>query len=201
MQDDMLIQDVAKINDIVNGTAQITDIVQVEDILLVIRQAEQEIEFFEALKKHRASVIDQRISERSDKIEKLREATKGFLLETGRKSVEFPDVAKISISKKKGTWVIEDEDKMLASLKGLNQYDKVVEETIKIKKKELNKVLDELEKNRNVPPGVSREDESNSIAISFSKTADQKAQSLPDLQPHTLPQKAQSFDMSKLDGL
>lgn len=201
MQDDMLIQDVAKINDIVNGTAQITDIVQVEDILLVIRQAEQEIEFFEALKKHRASVIDQRISERSEKIEKLREATKGFLLETGRKSVEFPDVAKISISKKKGTWVIEDEDKMLASLKGLNQYDKVVEETIKIKKKELNKVLDELEKNRNVPPGVSREDESNSIAISFSKTADQKVQSLPDLAPHTLPQKAQSFDMSKLDGL
>lgn len=175
--DDIIVtQNVTKVQDIISGTSKISDIVEIEDVLLFINQSEQEIEFLKNLKKYRVSTIDAKIKEREEQVEKLRDATKGFLVDNNKKTVEFPDVAKISVSKKKGTWVIEDQEKMLEALKKLNQYDKVVEETISIKKKDLNKVLDELEKNRNIPQGVKREEETSSMSITFNKNAEARLQ-------------------------
>ena len=158
-----------KLNDILSGNQSLTDKYDIEPVLSAMSQMEKKVEFLKELKKRRASLIDEQIAAEEANIEKLCDAIKNCMALNKAKTLDFPGVGKVSIRKTKGTWTVVDENGLRSHLESLNKFDDVSEETWRFKKKELNKVLDELEANNNASDHVKRESEKESLSISYAK--------------------------------
>lgn len=157
------------------GEAQISETVEIEDALIMIKAAERKIDHLKALKQKRVSSIDEQMTKEETRILNLRTAIQACMQARGEKNLDFPDVGKCTISKKKGAWSITDELTLEQELQKRGLLDSVSELARKMHKKDLNKLLDELEKNLNVPAGVIREENGISISIRFSDEVDKRA--------------------------
>jgi hypothetical protein len=158
-----------KLNAILDGTESLTDKYEIEPVLSAMHQMERKVEFLKELKRRRVSVIDEQIATEQANIDKLYTAIKACMKLNKDKSYDFPGVGKVSLRKTKGTWTIVDEEALRKHLEGLKKFEEVSEETWRFKKKELNKVLDELEKNNNVSAAAKREDEKESLSVTYPK--------------------------------
>ena len=159
----------AKINDILNGTQTLADKYEIEGVLLAMHQMDRKIGFLKELKKRRVAAIDEQIKSEESSIEKLEEAIKDCMKKNQDKTLDFPGVGKVQVRNTKGTWIIVDKDGLKTQLEALNKFQDVSEQSWDFKKKDLNKLLDELKKNNNVPAAVKQEDDRTSLSVSFPK--------------------------------
>ena len=157
---------------ILMGTGGIENKLEIEDLLLHIRKMEKDIDFFKQVKAARAAVIDAKIGKVDEQIEMLRSAILLYMTQQGETKVDFPGVAKVTTRKSKSTYVVEDQSAVESHLQKLNILKDVAEQIWKFDKKELNKTLDELAANNNLPSGIKIEPSKIAIAISFSKDGD-----------------------------
>ncbi len=143
------------------------DVNDVEAAIELIKRYDEQVDELKDYKKKKAGQIDQAISDASKKADFLRSVITKTLAESGKKSISFPGLAKVNLRVKKGKWVIADEEALLKVLKKENEYKNVVEEVPTIRKKELNGLLDVWERIQKVPPCVIKEDDEETVTISF----------------------------------
>lgn len=174
--------DAVHMDDLIAGRVELDDPVEIDQVLLVIKAAQKKVDFLRKLKQRRAFQIDAQVKEQEARIDKLKEAVQKCMVKTSSKSLDFPEMAKVSLRKTKGTWVIKDEEALVAHLKKLGKFDEVAQTTVKFNKTELNKLLNELEKNANTSAAVEREAEKDTLSISFHATA-ALMESIDDLLP------------------
>lgn len=159
---------------VTNGPIQRS--VDIDEVLMSIAAIQQDIEHFEALKKHRAKVIDEQIAVLESRVEGMREQIRDYMSSAGEKTLKFPGVG--SITRKPGSmkWVVNDEEKLVNYLKGNSNIapqtlEKVIVTKETIVKKELNKILDDLEQHNALKTdSVSQVKSDESVAITFDKS-------------------------------
>lgn len=174
-----------KLTGILNGTEELTDKYEIEGVLSSLHQRTKKIEFLKELKKRRNALIEEQISSEESSIEILENAIKSCMAKTKDKSLDFPGVGKVGVRSVKGTWTITDEEGLKGHLESLGKADEVIEESWKFKKKDLNKVLDELERNNNTSKFVVKEPEKVSLSVSFPKEAEVPQDVSPKLIPNS----------------
>lgn len=210
MQTETTVVDVVRMDDVIAGRDEIQSFEQIEDAVLVIKAAQRKIEQMKKLKQHRIASIEREINNQDTKVDALKKAIMKYMSDNKEKTLDFPDLAKVSLRKTKGTWTIDNEESLIDHLKSLNKFEEVGETFVKLNKSKLNKLLNELEANNNTSKSVHRESDKDSVAISYYEALVQP-DSIDDLLPPPPPKPAipaearivpsRNFDISGLDGL
>jgi len=157
-----------KIKEVLAGISQFENTAELEDALLEIQRAEDAIAHVRAIKQRRAAFYDAEIKENQQKIDTLRDAVLDCMDRRGKKSLKFPGLGNANIRNIKGKWNVADEEALVEHLESLNMADEAgVEQTVKINKTKLNKVLNELDQNNNLGDFVEREEDKQSLTVKF----------------------------------
>lgn len=147
------------------------DIYSLESVLATIKKANDDISYFKALKKKRIEAIDEEVAKLENRVEFLKTVAINTLNSHNEKSVKFPGLGSVSKRKKSGGWVIIDEDKLVEFLNNEGESG-IVEMKPKIKKNELNKLLNTLDKVNKIPDCVEKGEDKESLTFIFDKEAD-----------------------------
>ncbi|MFW6129648.1 MAG: hypothetical protein ACOC56_00600 [Atribacterota bacterium] len=159
--------------------------VEIEDLILLIKSIDDKTDFLKKLKKARTQSINDEIDKLSERKQAFREIIEKTMRKFNHKSLNFPGVGRVLVRPGKSKWVINNEDALINYLE--NQLDdkdfqNIVQEKLSISKKELNKVLDGMEKqNKILPDSVNKETAPDSVTISPDKKSDdlkEKSQSI-----------------------
>lgn len=157
-----------RIQEVLNG-GDFESLSEIEDALIEIRKHQDEIELAKSLKRRRAAFYDQQIKSAEAKEEMLRAAAERCLKKFNEKTVKYPGVGSVSRRNVKGKWNIEDESSLAEHCSKLGIGDDAYEQVWKINKTKMNKVLEELDKNSNLPEGVKREEDRTSLSVSVER--------------------------------
>lgn len=157
------------IDAILKGEASIDSKYAIEDVLLVMQSYNKKIEFYKELKRKRVAAIDEQIVALEDKLEVLQDAVTNCMLANKEKNLDFPGIGKVTVRKSKASWQISDDDKLYKFLEEMDLLDGLVENSWKFKKKELNKILDQLSENNNIPNSVHKDEDKSAISITYHK--------------------------------
>jgi len=159
-----------KIENILKGTAELTDKFDIETVVLAMKDMNQKIEFFKELKKRRAQVIDEQVTLLENNMQILQNAIVNCLNLNKEKTLDFPGVGKVQVRNTKGTWQINDSDALKAYIEASQRNGSdYIDYSWKFNKKEVNKLLNKLEENNNIPDYVSKEADRQSLSVSFAK--------------------------------
>lgn len=159
--------------------------VEIEDLILLIKSIDDKTDFLKKLKKARTQSINDEIDKLSERKQAFREIIEKTMRKFNHKSLNFPGIGRVLVRPGKSKWVINNEDALINYLE--NQLDdkdfqNIVQEKLSISKKELNKVLDGMEKqNKILPDSVNKETAPDSVTISPDKKSDdlkEKSQSI-----------------------
>lgn len=177
----------------VGQSASLDDIYSVENVATDIKEMERKIEFYKGLKKKKEEDINNAIHSLENRIEFYKEVITKTLKKCKEKTVNFPGVCKISSRTPPPVWSITDEEEFVDFVKKAGEKEKVIEEitTVKILKKEANKLLSDLEKAGKVPSCVSKIEKDASISITF---YEQPEETEVDTDSDPIPVKEPSFD-------
>jgi len=165
--DEVLQAEPDNIEKILSGEAELSDPIQIEDVLLEINRLQRDVGFYKKLKQRRVQPITDRINDAESKIERLRKAALDCMIDNNTSKLDFPEVAKISQRKVSGSWDITDEKDLTRHLEDLELLDDVAQKTWKFDKRKLKKLLDELKEANNLCQGVERGEDRMSLSISF----------------------------------
>ena len=183
-----------KIDNILKGTAELTDKFDIETVILALKDMNQKIDFLKELKKRRTQAIDEQISLLEGNVEILQNAIVNCLNSNKEKTLDFPGVGKVQVRNTKGTWQINDAAALKEYIeKSQRSSVDFIDYTWKFNKKEVNKLLNKLEENNNVPAYVTKEPDRQSLSLSFSK---EEPVSVPPT--NSVPVTTQTQDFDKL---
>lgn len=159
-----------KIENILKGTEELTDKFDIETVVLAMKDMNQKIEFLKELKKRRAQVIDEQVTLLENNMQILQNAIVNCLNLNKEKTLDFPGVGKVQVRNTKGTWQINDSDALKAYIEASQRNGSdYIDYSWKFNKKEVNKLLNKLEENNNIPDYVSKEADRQSLSVSFAK--------------------------------
>ena len=150
---------------------EINSIGDIEIVLCALEKIERNIIYYQDLKKHRTSSIDAKIDELSSKSQQLRDNIFGAMkkIEPTRKSLDFPDIGRVTRRKVPASWEVNDEVSLLDYLKKEGVKDKVVKVVEKVVMKDLKKELDYLSGlGKNIIGAVERK-KTESLSVSFAE--------------------------------
>jgi len=148
---------------------------ELEDVIASIKNLRDKVKFLEELKKQRAASLKSEILKWTGQIKILEEIAMNTMEKTSHKSLNFPGVGKVSVIRRKGKWVIEDEDGLLVFLEeqGDEVWEKTVVEKYGIVKKELDTILNMWKKTGDdIPDSVSFDQPEKTLKIAYDKAAD-----------------------------
>jgi hypothetical protein len=142
---------------------------EIENVLLMIQEAEDKIKFFKELKQYRAKKIDEEINNLGERADRFRRVVLNTMTitEPSKKTLHFPGVGKVTRRAGKSSWKVNNEHLMLDFLNEQGVKNQVVETIEVVSKKEANKVFDCFKDQNMQIPGVEHVEASESISISF----------------------------------
>lgn len=185
-----------KIREVLQG-GDFETVAELEDALIEIRNVQQEAEHVRALKKRRTAHYDSEIKKMEERETILREAVERFMQNANKKSLKYPGVGSFSRRSVKGKWNIENEDALIAHCEKLGIGSDAYEQVYKINKSKINKILDELNENNNLPEGISKEDDRESLTVTIEKDAES-----PQAEQVVAPkEKTQASQREEYDGI
>lgn len=168
-----------KLNEVMQG-GDFDDFSQLEDALIEIRKIQAEAEHVKELKRRRTAIYNDHIKQLEEKESILRGAIDRCMSSSGKKSLKYPGVGSISKRKRKGTWTILDEDALVEHCRSLGVGEEAISQIVKIDKTKMNKVLDSLLQNNNIPNSVAEKSEdSESLSISVEKAEVEQTEVAP----------------------
>lgn len=147
---------------------------EIENILLLIEEIDKKVEYYKELKKHRVKSVDEKINSLVQKESILRGVILNTMKSMNEKSLDFPDIGKVSRRKAKAKIIIDDQDVVEAYLdkKGLSSGIFKTETVKTVDKRKLNGLVGDLEKQGESVPGISKTAASESLSIAFEKPRD-----------------------------
>jgi phage host-nuclease inhibitor protein Gam len=147
----------------------------IDDILQALHTVDDEIEHLKQLKKHRTAKIQDEITKLEEIQSDYRDSIRQHMSESGEKRLNYPGVGKVSRRAGTRKWEVKDNESLLDFLsthlpeKQLEDMG-VIKKEVTFVKKELNKLLDKLKDNGNIPEEIVEEIVSQeSISITFDK--------------------------------
>ncbi len=170
---------------------------EIENILLLIEEIDKKMEYYKELKKHRIKSVDEKIGSLVQKEAVLRGVILNTMKSMGEKSLDFPDIGKVSRRKAKSAIVLEDQDAVVAYLEEKGLKAGVVKTVESIDKRKLNSLVGDLEKQGENVPGVTKVSGPESLSITFEKPKDPNAPVGAPIAKSTKPE----FDLDDLDAL
>jgi len=142
---------------------------EIEDVLEYIAILQNKVKHYDNLKKYRVQTLSAKIDKINDQISKL----KSIILNTMKsqapndKTMDFTPIGKVTRKKAIRKWIVDNEEEILAFLKSKKLGQEAIEVREKIVKKELNKVLDSINKKK--VPGVSFDPGKESLSVVYEK--------------------------------
>lgn len=170
---------------------------EIENILLLIEEIDKKMEYYKELKKHRVKSVDEKIGSLVQKEAVLRGVILNTMKSMGEKSLDFPDIGKVSRRKAKSAIVLEDQDAVVAYLEEKGLKAGVVKTVESIDKRKLNSLVGDLEKQGENVPGVTKVVGPESLSITFEKPKDPNASVGVPVANSTKPE----LDLDDLDAL
>ncbi len=151
----------------------LSSVFEIEHVLLKVQELNDKLTHLQGLKKYRVESADIEIKAIKEQIDQYRGLIQTTMLELepNQKVLQFPSIGKCQRRKSPDSWKIEKQDEFLAFLESRGMKDKVlkkVKETVDLR--EAKKVLDALEKEGVSIPGVSKEEGSDSLSVTFEKS-------------------------------
>lgn len=170
---------------------------EIENILLLIEEIDKKLEYYKELKKHRVKSIDDKISTLNIKEATLRSVILNTMKSMNEKSLDFPDIGKVSRRKAKSAIVLEDQDAVIAYLEKKGLADGLIKVVESLDKRKLNSLVSDLEKQGEDVPGVSKIVGAESLSIAFEKPKDPNVSVGAPITKSTKPE----LDLDDLDAL
>jgi len=124
---------------------EIGSVADIEKLILALKACDKKCAFLDELKKARDARLNEQKSKYQEKADYLREEILKAMTEHAPedKKIDFPGVGAISRRKGSGKWEIEDEEKVIQTLKSDDKYAAAVKTKDSIVKKEFNKLFKE----------------------------------------------------------
>ena len=147
----------------------LSSVFEIENAMLHLRKLGEEVEHLKGLKKHRAQSIDKQVQSLNEDTTKLR----GIILQTMRKlspdqkTLNFPDVGKVSRRVSKDTWEIEDDKALLDFFEAEGKKSEIVKIKESIDVRNAKKLVEVYVESGVGVPGVKKIVSPESISISF----------------------------------
>lgn len=147
---------------------------EIEDVLLLIDQVNHKVNYYKEMKKHRAASCDEKISALSDKAGALRSIVLNTMKKVApnEKTLDFPDVGKVTRRKPRESIVIDQEDQVLDFLERKGLKDEVVKTVETVDRRKLKTVIQRCDQTGEKVPGISKVSGEESISITFEKPKD-----------------------------
>jgi phage host-nuclease inhibitor protein Gam len=154
----------------------LTSLYEIEDILLLIGEVNRKVDYYKEMKKHRMLSIDEKISSLNEKVGCLRQIILNTMKKVAPKdkTLDFPDIGKVTRRQARETLVVDDQDQVLGFLDEKGLKDEAVKTVETVDKRKLNSLVQQYTKSGETVPGVSTVAGSESLSITFEKP---KAQS------------------------
>jgi phage host-nuclease inhibitor protein Gam len=147
----------------------LSSIYDIENVLLLVSELDRKIAYYRDLKKRRVDAIDTEIRKLTSKEEMLR----SIILNTMRavapreKTLNFPDIGKISRRKASDAIVIEDKDSVISYLAKAGVKAELVRISEDIDKRKFNTWYADHSKSGANVPGVNIVPGDESLSVSF----------------------------------
>jgi hypothetical protein len=174
------------------------NVYDLESVMALIKQSDDLITYYKELKKRRVESIEREVAKHVSRSDFLKQIILSTLQSEDEKTVRFPGLGKATRRKKKGGWVIEDENALVATLKEEGEYDTVVEEKLSIRKKELNKLLDTWSPIDKVPASVKKDPDGEGVTLTFEANV-LESEDMPSLDDLPVPNKKDTESGTDLD--
>lgn len=185
------------INEVLYNGREFETAEEIEDALLFMQEIDSTISHVKALKERRTAAYNDEISSQNEKKEKLRESILNYMKSHNKKSSKYPGIGSVSLRNQKGKWIIEDEDALVKHCQDLGVGEDAITTQIKINKTKINKVLNELQENNNLPEGVEKTEDSVSLSVTIEDGASKPQRS----QVSQSVQEKEQDSMEDLDSL
>jgi len=145
---------------------------EIEDVLLLINQINDKIEYYKNLREYRVKSIDTEITSLSQKTEILRKVILNTMCKIApdEKTLNFPSIGKVSRRKGLVNYKVINEDEVLDFLDQKGCKDDVVKTETKIDKRKLKTLVKQFQKSGETVPGVDEEVGNESLSIAFDKS-------------------------------
>ncbi len=149
----------------------LSSLYDIENILLLIGEINHKLEYYKELKKHRVQSIDASISELTGKTEALRSIVMNTMKKVAPndKTLNFPDIGKVSRRKSKDGIVIDDQAAVLDFLDKKGEKGEVVKVVKSVDKRKLNSIVSAYQKSGDQVPGISIVAGTESLSITLEK--------------------------------
>lgn len=178
---------------------------EIEELITAVKSMEKKIEFFEKLKKKRALDIDLEIDKIKNRIDTLKCIMTITMENSENKTLSFPGTGKITLSERKGKWVVDNEEDLLDMLsKELDEeeYKDILQTKVSYSKKDIDSYLDKWEKGGKIPSCVHREPDTKPLKITFSgKTAISFDEDDMEINVENTSSQEESKDIARSDNL
>lgn len=186
----------AILNEGFTGGQTLSSMYEIEDVLLLIDQVNRKVDYYKELKKHRTAVCDEKIYDLHSKAESLRSIVLNTMKKIApkEKTLDFPDVGKVTRRKPKETIVIDDEGQVLEFLDRKGLKDEVVKIIETVDKRKLKAVIQQCDQTGEKVPGISKVYGNEALTITFEKPKEPATDDLKDTV-------APKFDLEALDSL
>jgi len=148
------------------------DVLDIENIILLIKKITNKIDFYKKLKKKRNNDIDEVVSKLEDKVEFYKQ----IIIITIEKKVEddtlsFPGTGRVNSRKSKDNFVIKDEEKLFEFLRKEGKFEEFVKisSISSVDKPLINKYIKELDTVEKLPKFITKEKKGKTLTITFEK--------------------------------
>lgn len=144
---------------------------EIEDILMLIGEVNRKVDYYKEMKKHRASSIDGKIASLNAKADCLRSIVLNTMqkIVPNEKTLDFPDIGKVTRRKPTETISIDDQDLVIEYLEKKGMKDEVVKVSETVDRRKLKIIVQQCGKAGEAVPGVSTVTGTESLSITFEK--------------------------------
>lgn len=154
----------------IKSDTYLSNVYEIEDILLVIHNLNNKIQHLKGLKDYRMKTLAEKIGDYEKRVDQLRE----LVLNTVKhhapdtKKFEFPEVGNVVRRVSKGSWDIEDDEAVIEFMTQKGVADEVLAPVKpKLDRKKAKEAITEFQEQGIKVPGTVYKDASESISISF----------------------------------
>jgi len=148
------------------------DVLDIENVILLIKKLTNQIDFYKKLKKKRNNDIDKVVSNLEDKIEFYKQIIIITMEEKVKDStLSFPGTGRVNSRKSKDNFVVKDEEKLFEFLKKEGKFEEFVRtsSTKSVDKSLVNKYFKELDIIEKLPNFVTKEIKGKTLTITLEK--------------------------------
>lgn len=149
----------------------LNSVYEVENVLLILQNIAEKIDWLKKLKKYRTQSIDERILSLDERTDALRNVILQTMkrLDPNQKTLVFPSIGTVTRKKTPSKWKVDSEEEVLKFLDESGHKSDVIKVKESIDLNSLKKVLDSFSSAKVEVPGVTLVDGSESISIKYDK--------------------------------